>query len=150
MWIFPFTTFELHKNRDLSITQRIIVVGQRLGIITLLPKGDNASPIAFLPNVCETNPRGVLRCKRYTGMCRGHDPLFSGQSALPRPSLPIYNQCAAHVPPPPHFQFLEKKNCIFSLVLAKISALKTQIFQIFVPNNWTSAFGMCLQRETKR
>ena len=30
-------------------------------------------------------------------MCRGHDPLFSGQSALL--SLPIYCQCAAHVPP---------------------------------------------------
>ena len=29
-------------------------------------------------------------------MCRGHDPLFSGQSTLP--SLPIYHQCAAHVP----------------------------------------------------
>ena len=30
-------------------------------------------------------------------MCRGHDPLFSGKSALP--SLPIYHQCATHVPP---------------------------------------------------
>ena len=37
-------------------------------------------------------------------MCRGHDPLFSGQSALP--SLPIYHHCAALVPP--HFQILEK------------------------------------------
>ena len=35
-----------------------------------------------------------------TGMCRGHDPLCSGQSALPSP--PIY----------PHFQFLE--NSAFS------------------------------------
>ena len=31
-----------------------------------------------------------------------------------------------------HFQILEK-NSIFRLVLVKISALKTQIFQIFVP-----------------
>ena len=30
-------------------------------------------------------------------MCRGHDPLFSGQSALP--SLPIYHHCAALMPP---------------------------------------------------
>ena len=45
--------------------------------------------------------------ERGMGMCRGHDPLFSGQSALP--SLPIYHQCA------PYFQLLEKK-CIFSLV----------------------------------
>ena len=29
-------------------------------------------------------------------MCRGHDPLFSGQSALP--SLPIYHHCAALMP----------------------------------------------------
>ena len=49
-----------------------------------------------------------------TGMCRGHDPLFSGQSALP--SLPIYHQCAAHVPP--HFKFLDKF-CIFSLVFGQ-------------------------------
>ena len=45
-------------------------------------------------------------------MCRGHDYPFSGQSALP--SLPIYHQCAAHVPL--HFQFLDKF-CIFSLFL---------------------------------
>ena len=32
----------------------------------------------------------------------------------------------------PHFQILEKIS-IFSLVLVKISTLKTQIFQIFVP-----------------
>ena len=31
-----------------------------------------------------------------------------------------------------HFLFLEKKNCIFSLVLAKNSALKVQIFKIFI------------------
>ena len=32
-------------------------------------------------------------------MCRGHDPLFSGQSEIP--SLPIYYQCAAHIMCPP-------------------------------------------------
>ena len=62
-----------------------------------------------------------------TGMCRGHDPLFSDQLALS--SLSIYRQCAAYVPPIFNFQ----KLCIFSLVLAKISALKTQTFEIFVP-----------------
>ena len=41
------------------------------------------------------NP-GALPLKGGTGMCRGHDHLFSGQSTLP--SLPIYHQCAAHVP----------------------------------------------------
>ena len=66
---------------------------------------------------------GKLTLQSGTGMCRGYDPLFSGQSALS--SLPIYHQCAAQVPP--IFKFL-KKNCIFSLVLAKILALKTQIF----------------------
>ena len=55
-------------------------------------------------------------------------PLFSGQSALP--SLPIYHHCAALVPP--IFKFL-KKFPFFSLVLVKFSALKTQIFKIFVP-----------------
>ena len=60
-------------------------------------------------------------------MCHGHDPLFSGQSALPR--IPIYWHCAALVPPFSNF----RKISIFSLVLVKISALKTQIFQIFVP-----------------
>ena len=57
------------------------------------------------------------------GMCRGHDPLFSGQSALP--SLPISLQYAVHVPP--HFQILE----IFAfstLFLAETSALKRQNF----------------------
>ena len=45
------------------------------------------------------------------GVGCGHDPLFSGHSALP--SLPIYHQCAAHVPL--IFNFLEKF-CIFNLV----------------------------------
>ena len=48
--------------------------------------------------------RGALTLESGTGICRGHDPLFSGQSA-PH-ILPIYHQCAAHVSP---FQFLEKK-----------------------------------------
>ena len=47
-------------------------------------------------------------------MCRGHDPLFSGQSALP--SLLIYHHCAALMPP--HFQIFEKFS-IFSLVLVQ-------------------------------
>ena len=38
---------------------------------------------------------GALILERAMGMCRGHDPLFSGQS--PHPSLPIYCQCAALV-----------------------------------------------------
>ena len=41
--------------------------------------------------------RGALTLERGLGMCRGHDPLFSGQSPLP--SLPIYCQCAALVTP---------------------------------------------------
>ena len=40
---------------------------------------------------------GALTLERGMGMCRGHDPLFSGQSPLPSP--PIYHQCAAVVPP---------------------------------------------------
>ena len=47
---------------------------------------------------------GALTLESGTGMCCGHDPLLSGQSALP--SLPIYHQCVAHVPP---FSFLGKK-----------------------------------------
>ena len=74
------------------------------------------------------NPGGALPLEGGMGMCRGHDLLFSGQSALP--SLPIYHQCAVHVCPP--FQFLE--NFAFSaLFWAKISALKTQNFWIFAP-----------------
>ena len=73
--------------------------------------------------------RGALTLQSSTGMCCGHDPLFSGQSALPSP--PINHQCAAHVPPS-HFKFL-KKFCIFSFALAKIWALKMQIFHNFVP-----------------
>ena len=37
---------------------------------------------------------------------------FSGQSVLP--SLPIYHQCAAHMPP---FPICKKKKCIFSQVV---------------------------------
>ena len=46
------------------------------------------------------NRGGALPLEGGIGMCRGHDPLFSGQLALP--SLPICHQCAAHVP---HLQF---------------------------------------------
>ena len=47
------------------------------------------------------------------GMCRGHDPLFSCQLALL--SLPICQQCAAHMPP---FSII-RKFCIFSFVLGQ-------------------------------
>ena len=77
-------------------------------------------------------PGGALTLESGTWMCPGHDPFFrvipfSGQLAL---SLPIYHQCAAHVLP--IFNFKEKFS-IFSCVLTKISALKMQIFQSFVP-----------------
>ena len=58
---------------------------------------------------------GALTLERGMGMCRGHDPLFSGQSPLPSP--PIYPQCAALVPP------VLENFCIFNHVLAKILAL---------------------------
>ena len=58
--------------------------------------------------------------------------LFFQASLCSLASLPIYHQYTAHVPPPPIFKFLEKF-CIFSLVLAKISALKMQIFQFEFP-----------------
>ena len=53
---------------------------------------------------------GTLPMEGGTEMCRGHDPLFPGQSTLP--SLPIYHQCAAHVPP---FQLSRCKFSKFSL-----------------------------------
>ena len=71
----------------------------------------------------QTRGGGTHIGKWYGDVPRSRSP-FSGQLALP--SLPIYHQCAAHVPP--HFQFLEKN-----------SALKTQIFQIFIPK--TSHFS---------
>ena len=61
---------------------------------------------------------GGLTLERGMGMCRSHDPLFSGQSPLP--SLPIYRQM--HCSCDPRFQFLENV-WIFSHVLAKILAL---------------------------
>ena len=69
------------------------------------------------------HPRGGTDLERGYGDVPRSWPLFSGQSALP--SLPIYHHCATLIPP--HFQILEKFS-IFSLVLVKISALKTQIF----------------------
>ena len=65
-----------------------------------------------------------------TGMCDGHDPLFSGQSALPSYQFTINGRLMC---PPPPFSIFWKKNCIFNLVLVKILALKMQIFKIFVP-----------------
>ena len=72
---------------------------------------------------------GGLALEGGNGMCRSHDPLFSGQWG--HPSLPIYHQCAVHVGPPPIFNFL-KKFAFSTLFLAKISALKMQISEIFV------------------
>ena len=40
---------------------------------------------------------GALPLESGTGMCHSHDPLSSGQPALP--SLSIFHQCAVHVPP---------------------------------------------------
>ena len=60
------------------------------------------------------------------GMCRGHDPLFSGQSALP--SLPISHQCAVHMPPFSNFR--KKKSVLFG---GKFSALQRQISKFLLP-----------------
>ena len=62
-------------------------------------------------------------------MCRGHhDPVFqaSRRSLTYQFTLKVPLLCPLF-----HFQFLE--NSAFSVVWAKISALKTQLFQIFVP-----------------
>ena len=78
-------------------------------------------PVEFSPRVSIVNKLigiswsgggggGALTLESGTGMCRGHDPLFSGQSALP--SLPIYHQCA-------HFQFLEEKIAFSALFWPK-------------------------------
>ena len=47
--------------------------------------------------IIDPEPRGALTLERGMGMCRGHDPLFSGRLSLP--SLPIYPQCVALVTP---------------------------------------------------
>ena len=67
-------------------------------------------------------PGGALTLESGTGMCLGHDPFFraSRHSLAYQFTLNAPLKC-------PHFQFLEKV-CIFSLVLAKISAPKMQIF----------------------
>ena len=44
----------------------------------------------------DKHPGEALTLERGKGMCRSHDPLFSGQSPLPSP--PNYRQCAALVP----------------------------------------------------
>ena len=70
--------------------------------------------------------RGGTHIGKWYGMCRGHDPLFYAS----RHSLAYQFTINAPLICPP-FQFLEKIS-IFSLVLVKMSALKMQIFQIFV------------------
>ena len=85
---------------------------------------------AFLENLSyksqKTSERdaigGVLTLKGDKGMCRRHDPLFSGQSALP--SLPICHKCIALVPPICNF----RKTCFWPKF-----QLKTQNFRIFAP-----------------
>ena len=54
--------------------------------ISLQNSGGKVNPLPL-------GPGGALTLEMGTGMCRGHDPLFSGQSPLP--SLPIYRQCSA-------------------------------------------------------
>ena len=85
------------------------------------------SPSGFSLHAGTGGGGGALTCKRYTGMCRGHDPLFQASRRSVAYQFTINAPLTC-----PHFQFLEEI-CIFSLVLAKISALKTQMFQIFVP-----------------
>ena len=63
----------------------------------LYPLKSNLSKAGVTLYILISRYRGALTLESGMGMCRGHDPLFSGQSALP--SLPIYHQCAAHVPP---------------------------------------------------
>ena len=70
---------------------------------------------------------GALTLESGTGMCHCHDPLFQAS----RHSLAYQFTINAPLMCPPPFSILEKF-CIFSLVLTKISALKTQIFPIFV------------------
>ena len=70
------------------------------------------------------NTPGALTLESGTGICRGHDPFFqASRRSLNLPSM--RRSCALH-----HLNF--KKILHFQLILARISALKTQIFQMFV------------------
>ena len=71
---------------------------RKLGISQPMPflKFESFAQGNLWPLQGETVPRGALTLESGTVMCRGHDPLFSGQLALL--SLPIYHQCATHVP----------------------------------------------------
>ena len=71
---------------------------------------------------CESALGGTHIGKCYGDVPRSWPP-FSGRSALS--SLPIYRQCAAHVPP--IFNFW-KCFCILSLILVKILALNCSKF----------------------
>ena len=86
--------------------------------------GLNLKKKSGIPSSSMWGSERALTLESGMGMCRGHDPLFSGHSALL--SLPIYHQCAAHVPPS-IFNFWIPPP-IFSLVVAKILALWTQFF----------------------
>ena len=70
---------------------------------------------------------GHLHWKVVRGYATVMTPFLSGQSVFRR--LPVYHQCTAHVP---SFSIFRKK-LHFQPCLAIISALKTKIFQIFVP-----------------
>ena len=78
------------------------------------------------------SPRGGALPRNGVWVCAA--ACFSGQSALP--SLPIYHQCAVHMPTPPPFSNVRKK-CIFSLVFgqnyssqeAKFPNIRSQDFQ---------------------
>ena len=64
---------------------------------------ENSCSISYLPSYSMGVPEGegpALECGK--GMCRIHDPLFSGQSVLP--SLPMYHQSPIHVPSIFNFQ----------------------------------------------
>ena len=71
------------------------------------------------------SPGRALTLESNTGMCRGHDPLFSGQLTLL--SQPIYHQCAAHVRPP--FSIKLEKNLHFQALFSpKISNFPNFLF----------------------
>ena len=92
-----------------------------------------AAPPYVFPSSDQTRGHGVgaLTLEGGTGMCRGHDPIFSGQSALL--SLPIHPQCTIHMPRIFH---LKKKSAFSALFWPKfqlLQLLRHKFFQIFVP-----------------
>ena len=81
------------------------------------------------PRASSISPgEGALTWKGGMGMCRSHDPLFSGQSALP--SLPIYHQCATHVPPICNFRKILHSQPCFG---PKLKLSRRKISEFFTP-----------------